>query len=87
MQSLNPHKAGLAVGAVLGGWHFLWSLLVAAGWAQPFIDFIFWIHFIKPIHVIETFAVGRALLLILVTAAIGYAIGATFGVLWNRIHR
>jgi len=51
------------------------------------MDFLFWIHFIKPIYVIEPFAIGRAAILVLVTAGIGYITGFVFGKLWNRIHR
>jgi nucleotide-binding universal stress UspA family protein len=36
----NPNKVGLVIGALIGGWHFVWSLLVLIGWAQPIIDFI-----------------------------------------------
>ena len=87
MGVIGPNKAGLVLGTLLGGWHLLWSLLVAAGWAQSFINFIFWIHFIKPIYVIEPFNAGIALLLVVVTATIGYAVGFAFGVLWNKLHR
>jgi hypothetical protein len=87
MSSINPNKAGLAVGALLGAWHLSWALLVALGLAQPLIDFIFWIHFIKPVYVIEPFELMRAALLVAVTAGIGYLIGLVFAVLWNRIHR
>jgi hypothetical protein len=57
------------------------------GVAQPLIDFLFWIHFIKPIYVIEPFAFGRAAILVLVTAAIGYVTGIAFAMLWNRVQR
>jgi hypothetical protein len=77
----------LALGAFLGTWHFLWSLLVALGWAQPFMDFIFWLHFIKPVYVIGPFTIGIALLLIVITTTIGYVAGVVFGVLWNGFHR
>lgn len=87
MESINSNKAGLVFGALLGGWHFLWSILVALHWAQPVIDFIFWIHFIKPVYVIEDFAFGRAVILVAVLAVLGYAIGYSFAFLWNRIHR
>jgi len=87
MGLINPNKAGLVLGSLVGGTHLLWALLVALGWAQPLIDFIFWIHFIKPVYVIDVFRPGVALLLIAVTAAIGYAVGCAFGVLWNNIHR
>ena len=85
--TINPNKAGLIMAVLLGGWHFLWALLVATGLAQPLIDFIFWIHFIQRVFVIESFDVVRALLLIAVTGAIGYAIGFIFAILWNRLHK
>ena len=87
MGNINPNKAGLVLAALLAGWHLTWSVLVALGWAQPFIDFIFWIHFIKPVYVIEPFEIARAAILVLVTAGIGYVTGFVFGLLWNRLHR
>jgi len=87
MAGINPNKAGLAVGALYGAWHLTWSLLVALGLAQPLIDFLFWIHFIKPVFVIEPFEIVRAAILIVVTAGIGYLIGVVFALVWNRLHR
>lgn len=86
MQTISPNKTGLVLGALLGGWHFLWGLLVALGWAQPLIDFVFWMHFIKPVYVVGTFNAVTALILIAVTSSVGYALGWIFGVLWNWIH-
>jgi hypothetical protein len=37
----NPNKVRHVIGAFIGGRHFLWSLLVLLGWAQPILDFIF----------------------------------------------
>ena len=87
MRPISPNKAGLVLGSVVGGWHFIWSSLVLFGWAQLVIDFIFWIHFIKPVYVIEPFKFGIAIVLIMVTTVIGYVIGLLFGVMWNRINR
>jgi hypothetical protein len=84
---MRPYKVALVFAILFGGWHLLWSVLVAAGWAQPLINFIFWIHFIRPVYVIDRFSVGIALLLIAVTAAIGYAIGWSLAVLWNKLHK
>lgn len=87
MQRINPNKAGLALGALLACWHLTWALLVLLGLAQPFIDFLFWIHFIKPIYVIEPFEILRAAILVLVTGCIGYIAGYVFGLAWNWLHR
>ncbi len=87
MLTIRPHRAALVLAILLGSWHLVWAALVAAGWAQPLIDFIFWIHFIRPVYVVEKFDVGIALLLIGVTAAIGYVVGGCFAILWNKLHR
>ena len=83
MVTISPIKSGLVLGAVIGLWHLTWSLLVASSWAQPFIDFVFWMHFIKPVYVIEPFNLGTATILVVVTAAIGFVIGCVFAILWN----
>jgi hypothetical protein len=85
--TINPNKAGFALAALMGAWHLTWSLLVALGLAQPLVDFLFWIHFIKPIYIIEPFGIGRAAILVAVTSGIGYVTGLVFALLWNRLHR
>jgi hypothetical protein len=80
-------KAGLVLGIVLGGWHLCWSILVVLGWAQPVIDFVFWMHFIKPIYVIEPFEIARAVILIIATSGIGFVIGSVFALAWNVLHK
>ena len=87
MHAIDPNRTALVVGMLAGGWHFCWSALVALGWAQAIIDFVFWVHFIKPIYVIEPFEIARSAILIAVTAVLGAAVGYCFAALWNRIHR
>jgi hypothetical protein len=84
---INLGKAGLVLGLILGGWHLCWSILVALGWAQLVIDFVFWMHFIKPIYVIEPFDITRAAILIAVTAGIGFVVGLVFASIWNALHK
>jgi hypothetical protein len=85
MMTIGQHKAGLVMATLLGGWHLLWSSLVAVGLAQPLIDFVFWMHFIKPVYLIEPFSPGRAAILVAVTASVGYAVGYLFALMWNRL--
>jgi hypothetical protein len=84
---LGVARTGVALAALLGGWHFVWSGLVALGLAQPLIDFIFRIHFIKPLYVIEPFAFARAVILVLITGGIGLASGSAFALIWNALHK
>ena len=84
---ISVGKSGLVLGVVIGGYHLCWSALVAAGWAQAVIDFVFWMHFIKPVYVIEPFEIGKAAILLIVTASIGFLVGSLFASIWNAVHK
>jgi hypothetical protein len=83
--SLN--KVGLVIGALIGGWHVIWALLVLIGWAQPIIDFIFWAHMIQPIYVVKPFDPLATVALIVITSVIGYIFGLLGAAIWNGLHR
>ena len=84
---LSVARVGLVVATVLGALHLCWSILVALRWAQPVIDFVFWMHFMKPIIVIEPFESGKAVILVGITAGLGFLMGAAFALAWNILHR
>jgi hypothetical protein len=48
MTNGKSKQDGLVIGVLIGGWHLVWTALVAAGWAQSLISFIFWAHMIRP---------------------------------------
>lgn len=84
---IHRHKLGLAVGGLLGLWHAAWALLVVLGWAQPFLDFIFKLHFINPPYKVVGYDPVLAIGLIIVTSLLGYLIGWVLGALWNKVNR
>lgn len=87
MGIVNANRTGFVFAVLLGGWHLLWALFVAVGWAQAVINFVFWMHFINPVYVIQPFSFGIALTLIAVTSGLGYVIGYSLSYLWNWIHK
>jgi hypothetical protein len=84
---LNVTKVGVVFATVIGGSHLIWSILVAAGGAQPFINFVFWAHFIKPVYVVEPFEFTRAIALLVLTASIGFLFGIAAALVWNMLHQ
>ena len=83
----NPHNVGLVIAALIAGWHVIWSVLVFIGWAQPILDFVFWAHMIKPVYFVKPFDPMAAVVLIVITAVIGYIFGFVGAIIWNRLHR
>ena len=83
----NPNKVGLVGAVLLGGWHVVWSVLVATGVGQMMYDFILWAHMIHIAVVIGPFDLGASATLVVVTAIFCYVVGYIAAVVWNRFHR
>ena len=83
----NPFRLGMAFGLFLALFHAAWATLVATGWAQMILDFVFWVHFINPPYHVDAFDITRAMVLVGFTFAVGLVGGTIGGVLWNRVAR
>ena len=79
------HRAGLTLGALLGILHTAWSLAVGLGFGQSLVNFVYGIHFMLHPSVVLPFSLGNAVLLVLVTSAVGYVVGRLAAELWIRI--
>ncbi len=83
----NPNKVGLVFGAVLAGWHLVWSILVLLGVAGAIYNFILWAHMIHLDLTVGPFDMMASLTLIVMTAVIGYVAGYISALVWNYFHR
>lgn len=86
MNYLNKNSTGVAVGFVISGMHFLWSMMVLLGVGQMFMDFIFWAHMIHMQMIIGPFEFTAFATLLIVTFISGYIMGWLFAYVWNWLH-
>ncbi|MFA6278664.1 MAG: hypothetical protein WC638_01060 [Candidatus Paceibacterota bacterium] len=84
---MSPSKTAITFAVLLGGFHLVWSVLVALGWAQAMMDFIFWAHMFSLAFVVKAFDATAALTLVIITAIMGYIFGYFMAIIWNRLHR
>lgn len=80
---LDPKKTGLGLGSLVALTHLIWSLLVALGLAQGWMEWILSLHFLDNPFTVGTFEVVTALTLIVVTGLVGFVIGWVFAKIWN----
>ena len=83
----NSYKVGLVFAIILGGWHLVWSILVATGLGQALYDVILWAHMIHLAVTIGPFDLAASITLIVVTTIVGYIIGYVASWVWNTMHR
>ena len=84
---ISPAKTGLTVGALVGGLHLVWAVLVWLGWAQALVDFSLWAHMVRLPFIVKVFDLSAAVTVIVVASIIGYIVGFIFARIWNRVHR
>jgi hypothetical protein len=83
----NHNKVGLVFGSFLGLWHLFWSLMVLIGFAQPMLNFVFWLHMIANPYQVTGFNLIQCVLLVAVTFCVGYIFGYIISVLWNKFQK
>jgi hypothetical protein len=85
MAKLSIPKCALVGAGIMAGLHAAWAGLVASGYAQSLMDFIFRLHFIEPVYRIVAFDLQTAGLLIAVTGSLGALAGVLVGVIVNAV--
>lgn len=82
---LDSRKVGLSTGAFAAVWHIVWGVLVALGVGSAIQSWILDLHFLNNPFTIQPFDPTKWVILVLVTAIIGYAFGYVFATIWNNI--
>lgn len=80
---LDPQKTGLVLGSFAALMHLAWSLLVAVGLAQWWMDWVLSIHFLNNPYTVKSFDIATALTLVIITGVAGFAAGWVFATVWN----
>jgi hypothetical protein len=83
MKKISPHLVGLMCGAFFAIGHAVWSLMVALGFAQTFLDWILSLHFVDNPFTIQPFSLTTAVTLVVFVFIVWYIIGWISGWLWN----
>ena len=83
MKTCDPNAVGAVTGFFIAGCHAVWALLVALGFAQSLLDFIFRMHFLENPYLVGEFNLTTAVMLVLVTFGVGYVAGYIATVIWN----
>lgn len=84
---MNQHKTGLVLGSFAAFWHLVWVVLVAFGWAQPLMDFIYRMHSLTNPNMVAPFDLMRSVWLIIIAFCVGYVAGNVFAFFWNKIQK
>lgn len=84
---LDKCRVGLVLGTLMGLLHLAWALLVATGFAQVFMDFIYSVHFLNDPFYVSGFSLVTAVTLVVVTFVFGYVFGWVFAYLWGFVQK
>lgn len=87
MKKSFPVSFGMATGSFAGIMHILWSVMVALGWAKPWMEWIAELHFIDLSVRFYAFNFGTAILLVIITTIVGFIIGYIFGTIWTAVKK
>lgn len=83
---ITKNTGGLILGLFFGAFHLLWSLMVALGWAQPILNWVYSMHFLNNPFTVAPFNVVTALMLVAFTFVVGYVAGFILTMLWEKMH-
>ena len=84
---VNKNRLGLTIGIFAALLHAVWALIVVAGLAQSYLDWIFPLHFVNSVFDVAAFSLVNAVILIILAFVGGYVVGWILGAIWNWIKK
>jgi len=75
MKKVGKQKIALTTGILFGGVHLVWSLMIAMGFAQTYLDWIMGLHSINNPFFVMEFSLERTIYLVSFTFVVGYVVG------------
>lgn len=81
----KPMTVALYTGCFIAALHLLWSLIVAFGFGQAYLDWILGLHFIKNPLVVMPFDLTTMITLVVLTFIIGFILGWVGTICWNKM--
>ncbi len=82
---LTPITVAIYTGLFVAALHFLWSLMVAFGLGQIYLDWILGLHFIENPYVVVPFNLSTMIMLLVFTFVVGFILGWVGTVCWNKM--
>ncbi len=84
---LNEKKSAMVLGLFIGGMHLVWALVVASGFAQTWMNWVYSWHMLSNPFIVQPFSLTNAVILVIATGLIGYVMGFAFAWVWNWVHK
>ena len=81
---INKNKTGLTFGFLISFVHLCWSILVALGIAEVWLNFVFSMHMIDMQTTVMPFNLAKTIGLIIITFIVGYILGWLVAFVWNK---
>lgn len=87
MAKVDINKLGITLGVFFGLLHLLWGLVVLAGVAQVYLNWIFPMHFLNNVYTVNSFNALYLLVLVIMASICGYVMGLALGAIWNYVDK
>ena len=82
---LDPRKVSIALGLFAAVMHVIWSVIVALGLGQAWMNWVFGLHFISHSFVVQPFNFVTSIMLIVAAFVVAAIFGWIFATVWNWV--